>query len=69
MNEYYWKLGMPKNWLLFHIGLGKSVLNMDTFEIYTFFSESYQIKEKFMNFLDWYDLWIRDEYKERYGLH
>lgn len=68
MNDYYWKIGMPKNWLLFHIGFGDSAINMDTLEIIVFYKKPIRIIETFKSFTEWYLLWIRDEFKDRYGL-
>lgn len=67
-NIYYWNKGMPKTWLLFHVGLGNSALNMNTFEVIIFNSSSFEIIGTFRSFHEWYNLYIREEYKQRYGL-
>jgi len=68
MNKYYRNKGMPINWLLFHIGIKNSALNMDTLEIIVFDSISFNIFNKYKTFSDWYINFIREEYKERYNL-
>jgi hypothetical protein len=68
MNQYYINLGMSKNWLLFHIGLFSSSLDLDNDEIIVFDKSSFKILFEFKTFSDWYDKFLRQEYYERYNL-
>lgn len=68
MNKYYQNKGMSIHWLLFHIGIKNSALNMDTSEIIIFDSISFKIIERYKSFSEWYIKFIREEYKDRYDL-
>jgi hypothetical protein len=68
VNEFHRQKGMPADWLLFHTGLGLTVVRISTGEYASLREGSYQVERTFSNFADWYANFIRKEYAQRYGL-
>lgn len=67
-NYYNWKNGMPWDFLIFHIGLGISIIKKKDSN-YCVLDENYSVKKTFKNFDDWYINYLREEYADRYELN
>jgi len=67
-NEFHRQKGMPTDWLLFHTGLGLTVVKMSTGEYASVREDSYDVQRIFKDLSDWYVNFIRKEYAGRYGL-
>ena len=68
INMFHWKKGMPKDYLLFHIGLDMSVIDQNSFS-YLVLNRDYSKIKTFENFNEWYTNHLRKEYALRYGLN
>ena len=69
VNQFHWKEGMPRNFLIFHTGIGGlSVLNVPAGDYASIQEHSYEVQQVFTPLADWYTRLVRPEYAERYGL-
>ena len=68
VNEFHRQKGLPADWLIFHTGLDLTAVRMPTSEYANLGEDSYEVKETFKSFADWYANSIRKEYAFRYGL-
>jgi hypothetical protein len=68
VNRFHWQDGMPIDWLVFHTGLGLTVVKMSSGEYANLRGDSYEVRETFRSLDDWYNQFIRKEYAPRYGL-
>ena len=68
VNQGHWQSGMPADWLVFHTGLGFTVVKMSSGEYAHLRQDSYAVLETFRSLEDWYLCLIRKEYAQRYGL-
>jgi hypothetical protein len=67
-NRGRWQEGMPADWLVFHDGLGLSVVLLSSGEYANVREGSHQVQETFSSLNEWYTCFIRKEYAPRYGL-
>jgi hypothetical protein len=67
MNMFHRKKGMQSKYLIFHIGLGISVIDQNSFH-YLILDNNYSKVNTFDSFDNWYVNYLRAEYAERYGL-
>ena len=67
VNLHHWGGGMPPDWLIFHTGLGLTVVKMSSSEYANVREGSYQVQQTFASLTDWYTRLIRQEYASRYG--
>ncbi len=67
-NRYHWKAGMPADWLIFHAGVGLTVVIMSSGEYANVRVDSYEVQQTFTSLTHWYLRFIRQEYASRYGL-
>ena len=72
VNEYHWIKGLPRNMLIFHIGLNVSASFVDQRRhrnrIVSFKPDSYDVESSFDTFSAWYRDNLRSEFAARYGL-
>lgn len=68
VNQGQWQVGMPIDWLVFHTGLGLTVVKMSSGEYANVQKGSYELRLSFRSLDDWYNHFIRKEYASRYGL-
>jgi hypothetical protein len=72
LNEYHWSKGLPRNMLIFHIGLNVSASFVDQRRhrnrLVSFKPDSYDVEKSFDTFGAWYRENLRSEYGARYGL-
>ena len=72
VNEFHWGLGMPRDFVLFHVGFVYSASHVDWHghetQLLTLKRDSYEIENRFDTFSEWYTQTLRSEYWERYGL-
>ena len=69
VNQFHWAKGMPREYLIFHIGLdGLTCVRLTTGEFVSVSEESYEPQQTFASLADWYEGFIRAEYAARYGL-
>ncbi|MGO9085087.1 MAG: SMI1/KNR4 family protein [Candidatus Sulfotelmatobacter sp.] len=68
VNQYRWKNGMPPDWLIFHTGIGLTVVKMSSGEYANVREVSYEVQQTFTSLADWYVSFVRREYASRYGL-
>jgi hypothetical protein len=65
VNEFYWRRGMPVDWLIFATGIGElTVVKMSTGEYANVRYDSFEVTETFSSFADWY-AWIRKDLAPR----
>jgi hypothetical protein len=69
VNTFHRQQGMPNNYLIFHTGIGLSIVTIPDGQ-YASIQEggSYTIQQTFSSLADWYSGLIRCEYAFRYGL-
>jgi hypothetical protein len=67
VNQAQWQNGMPIDWLVFHTGVGLTVVKMSSGE-YANLQASYEVHETFRSLDDWYNDFVRKEYAPRYSL-
>ncbi len=68
MSRYQWQKGMTPDWLVFHKGLGLSVVIMSSGKYANAREESFAVQQTFESLENWYIHFIRKEYAQRYGL-
>jgi hypothetical protein len=72
VNEYHWSKGLPRDMLIFHIGLNVSASFVDQRRhrnrLVSFQPDSYNFEKSFDTFNTWYRENLRSEYAGRYGL-
>jgi len=68
VSQGQWQNGMPADWLVFHTGLGLSVVKMSSGEYASLPLDSYDVCETFRSLEDWYTMLIRKEYAPHYGM-
>ncbi len=68
VNQFRWQNGMPRDWLVFHTGLGLTVVKMSSGEYVSVQEASFEVRETFGSLDDWYGGLIRKEYAPRYSL-
>ena len=67
-NEHLRSLGMPANFLAFHLGLCVSAIDQISEEVVQLDAESFHVQARFPGFDEWYRSLIRHEFAGRYGL-
>ncbi len=68
VNVAYHSRGLPRSYLLFHVGLCDSAIRVPETDIIVFRPGSFIPQHCFTSFDVWYQSVIRNEYAERYGL-
>ena len=72
MNDFHWSKGLPRDMLIFHIGLNVSASFVDRRRhrnrLVSFKRDSYEVEKSFDTLSDWYRENLRSQYGARYGL-
>jgi hypothetical protein len=72
MNKYHWGKGLPRDMLIFHVGLNLSASFVDQRRhrnrLVSFQPDSYNVEKSFDTFNAWYRENLRSEYAERFSL-
>ena len=68
VNHFHREKGMPRDWMVFHIGLGGLTVVQRNLGTYASVSEEYKVQQTFSSLDDWYENLIRKEFAFRYKL-
>ena len=68
VNQLYWKSGVDKNLLIFHIGTWVSAVRNDAPKFVSWSTEDTKNMMQFDSLSAWYCQTLRKEYGQRYGL-
>jgi len=69
VNQFHRQRGMPRDWIIFHTGIGGlSVVQTQSGKYASVHEGSYAVQQIFNSFADWYTNLIRREYVSRYKL-
>jgi hypothetical protein len=69
VNNYHYKKGLSKDFLIFHVGLGGlSTVSLKDESYFIIDDSSYKCNNRFYSLEDWYENHIRKSYEKKYKL-